>query len=134
MPRSKLILAYHSSLTQSCRLQGTTFASCGATVDSSGSTSTLHSTITVSNIPYGGFQAVHVTATQTAGAGTGAGAGTSATTATATSTGTTTTTNGSGSSSMTASKTGSTNAAMPMITGNARWAVGGAAALALAVV
>lgn len=84
----------------------------------------------VSDIPYGGFQAVHVTATQTAGAGAGA----SATTTTATSKGTTTTANGAGNSSMTASKTDSTNAAMPMITGNARWAVGGAAALALAVV
>jgi cobalamin biosynthesis Mg chelatase CobN len=102
--------------------------------------------VDVASIPYGGFLPVHVTATEDGGAAASTGASVSATTASATtgtstgtSTGSATVVTGTGSESSAAtaaaSQTESTNAAMPKITGNARWVAGGAAAaLALVVV
>lgn len=105
----------------------------------------MSTAIDVASIPYGGFLPVHVTATEDGGAAASTGASASATTATATatstgtSTGSATSVTGTGSESSaapaTTSHTESTNAAMPKITGNARWVAGGAAAaLALVVV
>lgn len=131
-------------------MEGTTSADCWATIVAGGSTSSFSTGVGVATIPYGGFQAVHVTATQTDGISASTGALASASTATMTtaSTGSASTTAGTSTgtapqsqsdktSSATASSTAShsSNAAMPMMTGNALWVAGGAAAaLALAAV
>lgn len=106
-----------------------------------GTTSSMSTAVDVSSIPYGGFIPVRVTATQTGGVtastGASASASTAASTGTSTNSATTITGTSSGSNTATAvsSQTQSTNAAMPKMTGNARWVAGGAAAaLALAVV
>ncbi|KAJ6127426.1 hypothetical protein N7523_003038 [Penicillium sp. IBT 18751x] len=137
------------SVTENCKFQGTTRATCWANIISDGSSSSLSTAFDVTSIPYGGFMPVHVTATETGGAAASTGASVTATTATATgtstgtsagtSTGSAATLTGTVSESSTATasstKTESTNAAMPRMTGNARWVAGGAAAaLALVVV
>lgn len=108
---------------------------------SDGSTAAMTSAIDIASIPYGGYMPVHITATETAGASASTGASASPTTASPTTTlakGTTTltgtVTSTSSASAASASTSDSSNAAMPMVTGHARWVVGGAAALALAVV
>lgn len=106
-----------------------------------GTTSSTSTDFDVASIPYGGFMAVHVTATQTGGVAASTGASASASTAASTGVSTSATTTGTGTASetktagATASHTQSTNAAMPKMTGNARLFAGGAAAaLVLAVV
>ncbi|GLI79200.1 hypothetical protein PoHVEF18_007528 [Penicillium ochrochloron] len=138
------------TISQSCKLEGTTSAACWGAITSGTMTSTESTSFDIATIPYGGFQAVHVTATQTGDAAASTGASASAPTATMTKT-TTSSASGStttGTSTGTASQSGSTgtstasssashssNAAMPMMTGNALWVAGGAAAaLALAAV
>ncbi|OOQ86800.1 hypothetical protein PEBR_19653 [Penicillium brasilianum] len=129
-------------IAETCKLDGTTSATCWATVVSGTSTSSESETFGIATIPYGGFQAVHVTATQTGGAAASTGASASASTASSTGSGSTTT----GTSTGTASQSGKTatsaasttashssNAAMPMMTGNGIWVAGGAAA-ALALI
>lgn len=110
----------------------------------------MTSAVALTEFP-GAMMPVTVTATGTDGASATTGASVSASTAasttaatlttsasTSTATGTTTGTNTAGdssdsSSAAATSQTETGNAAMPMITGNARWAAGGvAAALALA--
>ncbi|KAJ6139506.1 hypothetical protein N7471_005992 [Penicillium samsonianum] len=141
-----------TTIAESCKYDAKT-ASCGATLNEGGTTSTWNSAIAITEIPGGALMPVTITATGTdnASATTGASvsastatstgaatlttsASTSDSTATGTSTSTGTSTAGSSDKSSAAatsqSKTG--NAAVPMITGNARWAAGGvAAALAL---
>ena len=73
-------------------------------------------------MPYGGFQAVHITATASPGGSVSSGTSPSATTAMSTDP----TTSGT-KTQKTSSK--HTNAAMPMATGNAQWALGGLAAV-----
>lgn len=132
------------TISQTCKLDGTTSATCWATVVSGTMTSSESDSIGIATIPYGGFQAVHVTATQTSGAAASTGASASASTATSTSSGSGS--NTTGASTATASQSGksatsaastttshSSNAAMPMMTGNGLWVAGGAAA-ALALV
>ncbi|KAJ5126168.1 hypothetical protein N7448_005479 [Penicillium atrosanguineum] len=131
------------TVSEDCKFQGTTRATCWANIVSDGSSSSMSTAFDVTSIPYGGFMPVHVTATESGGAAASTGASVSATTATATgtstgtSTGSATTLTSTGSDSSTAtassSKTESTNAAMPKMTGNARWVAGGAAA-ALALI
>lgn len=112
---------------------GTTRAACSLSFLEDGKTSHVTETVQIATIPYGGYQAVHITATQT---GASATTGDSASASTATSTGSSsTTTNTAASASAEKTQSTSTNAALPAVTGNAQWAIGGvAAALALAVV
>ncbi|KAJ5369231.1 uncharacterized protein N7496_008991 [Penicillium cataractarum] len=132
------------TISQTCKLDGTTSATCWATVVSGTMTETESDSIGIATIPYGGFQAVHVTATQTGGAAASTGASASASTATSTSTGSGSTTTGtstgsasqSGKTSTSAASTSashSSNAAIPMMTAHGLWVAGGAAA-ALALV
>ncbi|CAI7634602.1 unnamed protein product [Penicillium discolor] len=137
------------TIVESCKYDATS-AKCGATFDERGTTSTWNSAIAISEIPGGALMPVTVTATGTDSASATTGASVSASTAVSTSgatlttsasssdstaTGTSTSTAGASSDSNSAAATSQTesgNAAMPMITGNARWAAGGvAAALAL---
>jgi len=129
------------TVSQSCKLQGTTHANCLWTIYSDGTTTSTSVDFDVASLPFGGFMPVHVTATQTDGVSASTAASVSASTATSTGTSTgsavtsTSTASGSNTATATASRTESTNAAMPKMTGNARWVAGGAAAaLALAVV
>ncbi|KAJ5897084.1 uncharacterized protein N7473_006483 [Penicillium subrubescens] len=134
------------TISQSCKLEGTTSAFCWGAITSGTVTSTDSTSFGIATIPYGGFQAVHVTATQTGDASASTGASASAPTATmtkttasigstttATSTGTASQTGSTGTSTASTSASHSSNAAMPMMTGNALWVAGGAAA-ALALV
>ncbi|KGO42434.1 hypothetical protein PEX1_067910 [Penicillium expansum] len=135
------------TIAESCKYDATS-AKCGATFDEHGTTSTWNSAIAITDIPGGALMPVTITATGTdsGSATTGASvsastaasttsASTSDSTATGTSTGTAAAGTSSDSSSAAAtSHTESGNAAMPMITGNARWAAGGVAAAALALV
>lgn len=109
-------------------LHGTTQATCEGSISGSDGASTISTAFQVSDIPYGGFQAVHVTATSSLPGSASTGASPSATTATPTDDAVTTTTSTSASTTG-AGQTGSTNAAVPMVTGNARWAVGGLAGM-----
>ncbi|KAJ5969301.1 hypothetical protein N7501_005549 [Penicillium viridicatum] len=141
------------TIVESCKYDATS-ARCGATIDEGGVTTSWNSAIAMSEIPGGALMPVTITATGTDSASATTGASVSASTAastsgatlttsastsdstatgTSTSTGTSTAGGSSDSSSAAAtSQTESGNAAMPMITGNARWAAGGvAAALAL---
>jgi hypothetical protein len=146
---STVSLAYSmDSMTvlESCKWDSKT-ASCGASLDERGITTEWNSAVALTEIPGGALMPVTITATGTESASATTGASVSASTAASTSgatlttsasSGTATGTNTSGSSDSSSaaatSKTESGNAAMPMITGNARWAAGGvAAALALAV-
>lgn len=117
--------SYHSTINQACDLMGTTRAACTASYVASGRTSLISETVNIATIPYGGYQEVRITATQT---GASATTGDSASASTATSTGTTATDTASSASAQKTEST-STNAALPAVTGNAQWAVGGAAAL-----
>lgn len=130
------------TILESCNLEGTTSATCWGTMIYGNVTSTESTAIDIATIPYGGFQAVHVTATETGrvAASTGASASAPAATVTNTSTGASTgttsqSTNTATSAAAAASTTAShsTNAAGPVMTGNALWVAGGAAA-ALALV
>ncbi|KAJ5468807.1 hypothetical protein N7475_006559 [Penicillium sp. IBT 31633x] len=125
---------------------------CSVSLDERGLTTTMNSAVALTEFP-GAFMPVTVTATGTGGASattgasasastvastTGATLTTSASTTGSTATDATTGTSAAGessdsSSAAATSQTETGNAAMPMITGNARWAAGGvAAALALA--
>ncbi|KAJ5595190.1 uncharacterized protein N7459_001398 [Penicillium hispanicum] len=117
----------NSTITQSCVLQGTTQATCEGSMSGSDGGTTISTAFKVSDIPYGGFQAVRVTATSLPGSAS-TGASPSATTATSTD-GAVVTTTSAPASTNGAEKTESTNAAIPMVTGNARWAAGGVAAM-----
>ncbi|KAJ5479291.1 hypothetical protein N7530_004800 [Penicillium desertorum] len=142
------------AIDESCKYDATS-VSCGATFDESGTISSWHSKIAITEIPGGALMPVTVTATGSDSSSATTGASVSASTASSTSgatlttsvstsdstatgtntaTGTSTASDSSDSSSAAAtSQTESGNAAMPMITGNARWAAGGvAAALAIA--
>ncbi|KAF3392555.1 hypothetical protein F1880_008836 [Penicillium rolfsii] len=134
------------SVSESCKLDGTTSATCWGAIASGTVTSTESSSFNIATIPYGGFQAVHVTATETGEASASTGASASAPTATVTTTttssasttaetatGSASQTTHTGTSAATTSASHSSNAAMPMMTGNALWVAGGAAA-ALALV
>ena len=144
-----LILSYHRTVSENCKYDSAT-VSCAASMDERGLTTSWETAVPLTEIPGGALMPVTVTATET---GASAATGASASASTAVSTGSsslttsastsgnnsastatgTSTAASSGSSSAAATHTG-TNAAMPMITGNVRWAAGGvAAALALAV-
>ena len=113
------------TVTESCKLQGTTHANCGATVYESGSTSAMTTAFDVASIPYGGFQPVTVTATLPGEGSASTGASASATTASATqatATGTKATD--------TAATSTNTNAALPMLAGKTCWTAGAVAAMA----
>ncbi|KAJ5952305.1 uncharacterized protein N7479_010718 [Penicillium vulpinum] len=137
---------YDITLVESCTYDSKT-AKCGATMDEHGTTSSSEESIAITDIPGGAFMPVTITATGTDNASATTGASVSAstaastsgatlTTSASTSTATGTSTAGESSDSSSAAATSATetgNAAMPMITGNVRWAAGGvAAALALA--
>ncbi|KAJ5177991.1 uncharacterized protein N7500_000690 [Penicillium coprophilum] len=135
------------TIAESCKYDSKT-ADCGATFDEHGSTSTFTSAVALTEIPGGALMPVTITATETdkaaatkgasasvstAASTSGATLTTSASTTSGTSTGTSTGGPSDSSSAAATSQTESGNAAMPMITGNARWAAGGVAAvLALA--
>lgn len=104
---------------------------------SDGSTSALTTGIDIKSMPYGGFRAIHITATETGNASPSTGATASAlpaasTTALANPTNVTGT--ASSTSSVAATTTSPSNAAMRMVTGNVRWMVGGTVALAMAII
>ncbi|OQE44539.1 hypothetical protein PENCOP_c002G03814 [Penicillium coprophilum] len=124
------------TIAESCKYDSKT-ADCGATFDEHGSTSTFTSSVALTEIPGGALMPVTITATGTekavATTGASASVSTAASTTSGTSTGTSTGGSSDSSSAAATSQTESGNAAMPMMTGNARWAAGGvAAALALA--
>ncbi|KAF3396043.1 hypothetical protein F1880_006641 [Penicillium rolfsii] len=137
------------SLIEGCEYDSSS-VTCAASLVKEGSTSSLSSAVALSEIPGGGaLMPVTITGTGTEKATATAGASVSASTAASTSGATLTTsastTGGTKTGTSTGDPTGSSsaaatsptqsgNAAMPMVTGNAPWAVGGvAAALALAV-
>ncbi|KAJ5989997.1 hypothetical protein N7499_010522 [Penicillium canescens] len=148
---SSVILSYDMSsmiISENCKFDSST-ASCSASVNEGGLTTTWASVIPITSIPGGALMAVTVTATETgASATTGASVSastavstgsssltTSASTSGSTATGTNTAGSSDSSSAAATSHSGTGNAAMPMVTGNARWAAGGvAAALALAAI
>ncbi|CAP95488.1 hypothetical protein E8E15_009292 [Penicillium rubens] len=142
------------TIAESCKYDATS-VSCGATFDESGTISSWNSKVAITEIPGGALMPVTITATGSDSSSATTGASVSASTAASTSgatlttsastsdstatgtntaTGTATASDSSDSSSAAAtSQTETDNAAMPMITGNARWAAGGvAAALAIA--
>lgn len=142
-----LIFAYHRTISENCKYDAKT-ASCSASLNEGGLTTQFNSVIPISSIPGGAQMVATITATETgASATTGASASastavstgsssltTSASVSGSTATGTNTVAS-SDSSAAATSHSGTGNAAMPMVTGNARWAVGGvAAALALAAI
>ncbi|KAJ5817858.1 hypothetical protein N7447_007866 [Penicillium robsamsonii] len=144
---STVSLAYamnRMTVTEDCKWDSAT-ATCAASLDEEGLTTTFTSAMALTEFPGGALVPVTITGTGTDKAPATTGASVSASTAASTSgatlttsastTGGTSTGESSGSSSAAAtSQTESGNAAMPMITGNARWAAGGvAAALAIAV-
>ncbi|CAG8279753.1 unnamed protein product [Penicillium nalgiovense] len=136
------------AIAESCRYDATS-VSCGATLDKSGTISSWHSKVAITEIPGGALMPVTITATGTDSSSATTGASVSASTASSTSGGTLTTSASASDSTATGTSTASDssdsssaaatiqtetgNAAMPMITGNARWAAGGVAA-ALAIV
>ncbi|KAJ5200116.1 hypothetical protein N7491_009084 [Penicillium cf. griseofulvum] len=135
------------TILESCKWDSKT-ASCGASIDEGGVTTKWNSAVPMTDIPGGALMPVTITATGADRASATTGASVSASTAASTSgatlttsastsgtaTGTSTSDSSASSSAAATSQTKSGNAAMPMITGNARWAAGGvAAALALAV-
>ncbi|CAG8087403.1 unnamed protein product [Penicillium salamii] len=123
--------------------------SCSVSMDEGGVTTAFQSAVPLSEFP-GAMMSVTVTGTEAAGASATTGASASASTAASTgastlttsastsgntsaATGTSTDTPSSSGNAAATSQTESGNAAMPMVTGNTRWAAGGvAAALALA--
>ncbi|KOS36498.1 hypothetical protein ACN38_g12760 [Penicillium nordicum] len=123
------------TMAESCKYDATS-ARCNATFEKHGTTSSWNSAVAISEIPGGALMPVTITATGTDRASATTGASVSASTAASTSGATGTSTAGGSSDSSSAAATSQTesgNAAMPMITGNARWVAGGAAA-ALALV
>ncbi|KAJ5496907.1 hypothetical protein N7463_008894 [Penicillium fimorum] len=136
------------SVAESCKYDSVS-VTCGASLDEEGLTTAFTSAFALTEIPGGGaLMPVTITGTgagkaaattgasvsaSTAASTSGATLTTSASTTGGTSTGTSTGESSDSSSAAATSQTESGNAAMPMITGNARWAAGGvAAALALA--
>ncbi|KAJ5932204.1 hypothetical protein N7516_006693 [Penicillium verrucosum] len=123
------------TMAESCKYDATS-ARCNATFEKHGTTSSWNSAVAISEIPGGALMPVTITATGTDSTSATTGASVSASTAASTSGATGTSTAGGSSDSSSAAATSQTesgNAAMPMITGNARWVAGGAAA-ALALV
>ncbi|KAJ5601414.1 hypothetical protein N7510_010948 [Penicillium lagena] len=136
---SSLEMAYTDgpqTVSQHCKLQGSTHVDCVASMISDSSTSALTTGIDIKSMPYGGFRAVHITATETGNASPSTDAAATALTTASTTLAHPTNFTGtvSSTSSVAATTTGTSNAAMRMITGNTRWMVGGAVALAMAVI
>jgi hypothetical protein len=135
-----LIITHHSTVQEKCKYDYT-MAICDASVDEDGLTTSFSTSIQLSDVPGRAFMPVTITGTQT-GAVAPATTGASVSATTAASTGTLTTSASTSGATATGTETDSAaatsqtetgNAAMPMITGNARWAAGGvAAAIALA--
>ncbi|KAJ5679088.1 hypothetical protein N7462_007332 [Penicillium macrosclerotiorum] len=144
---STVSLAYGTgrvSIAENCKYDSVS-VTCAASLDEEGITTTFTSTVALTEIPGGGaLMPVTITGTgtekatattgasvsaSTAASTSGATLTTSASTFSGTSTGTSTSDTSDSSSAAVASQTESGNAAMPMITGNARWAAGGAAAV-----
>ncbi|KAJ5260749.1 hypothetical protein N7505_009099 [Penicillium chrysogenum] len=144
---STVSMAYSTgrmSIAENCNYDSVS-VTCAVSFDEEGLTTTFASAVALTEIPGGGaLMPVTITGTGTEKAAPTTGASVSASTAASTggatlttsasTTGGASTIESSDSSSAAAtSQTESGNAAMPMITGNARWAAGGvAAALALA--
>ncbi|CAG7994867.1 unnamed protein product [Penicillium olsonii] len=136
--------AHSVTISEKCEYD-TESASCSVSMNESGLTTAFQTAVPLTEIP-GAMMPVTITGTGAAAASATTGASVSASTAASTSgstlttsassstaTGTSTDASSSGSSAAATSQTESGNAAMPMVTGNARWAAGGvAAALALA--
>ncbi|KAJ5088385.1 hypothetical protein N7456_012001 [Penicillium angulare] len=129
------------TIVETCTVEGTVSAACWAVEYAASTTATISTEAAIASIPYGGFMAVHVTATETGGSSATTGASVSATTAASTASGSTgtasestgTASQSSNSASATPEGTStSSNAGMPMMTANPLWVAGGAAALALA--
>ncbi|KAJ5747311.1 uncharacterized protein N7511_009007 [Penicillium nucicola] len=135
------------TLDERCKYDATSVTCSGSMVES-GVSSALNTGAPLSEIPGGALLPVSITATGTAGSSATTGASVTASTAsstgasglttsasTGTSTGTSTgsSTNESGSATATGTQTSSPNAALPMMTGNARWAAVGGVAAAIAV-
>ncbi|KAJ5120504.1 uncharacterized protein N7515_009892 [Penicillium bovifimosum] len=118
-----------------------TMAVCEASMDEEGLTTSFSTSVPLTEFPGRVLMPVTITGTQT-GAAAAATTGASVSATTAASTGTLATTASTSGTTATGTETNSAaatsttetgNAAMPMITGNARWAAGGvAAAIALA--
>ncbi|KAJ5356361.1 hypothetical protein N7517_010970 [Penicillium concentricum] len=139
-----LIISLNRTVVESCKYDSVS-VTCAASLDEEGLTTSITTTVALSEIPGGGaLLPVTITGTGTEKAAATTGASVSASTAASTTGGTLTTSasttggtstgeSSDSSSAAATSQTESGNAAMPMITGNARWAAGGvAAALALA--
>ncbi|CAI7664707.1 unnamed protein product [Penicillium bialowiezense] len=143
---SSVAIAYGGdsvTISEKCKYDATT-VSCSVSMNESGLTTAFQTGVPMTEIP-GALMPVTITGTDAAGASATTGASASASTAastlatsasdnTAASTATGTSTAGSSDSSSVAatSQTETGNAAMPMITGNARWAAAGGVAAALA--
>ncbi|KAJ5997611.1 hypothetical protein N7499_005994 [Penicillium canescens] len=131
------------TLDERCNYDATSVTCSGSMVES-GISSALNTAVPFSEIPGGAFLPVSITATGSSSASATTGASATASTASSTggssmttsvsSTATGTSTNSeSNSAAATGTQTSSPNAALPMITGNARWAAAGGVAAAIAV-
>ncbi|KAJ5312361.1 hypothetical protein PENANT_c011G05882 [Penicillium antarcticum] len=133
------------TLDERCNYDATSVTCSGSMVES-GISSAYNTAVPLSEIPGGALLPVSITASGTSGASATTGASVTASTAsstgasgmttsasTGTATGTSTSANESSSASATGTQTSSPNAALPLMTGNARWAAVGGVAAAFAV-